>query len=85
MLSWQWAYEVGEQPMRAPLGRQATGEGFRDQAAERRMLAALAGPLTEFGLTADEPAPVDATARHGHGPIPHRGAAAARRPIRGAG
>ena len=63
VLSWQWAYEVGEQPMRAPLGRQATGEGFRDQAAERRTLAALAGPLTEFGLTADEPAP--ATRLHG--------------------
>jgi hypothetical protein len=38
-VSWEWAYQVGDSELRAPLGADAAG--FRDLAAEARLLAAL--------------------------------------------
>jgi superfamily II DNA or RNA helicase len=50
-LRWEWAYRVGDARLRAPLGP-ADDAGFRDPAAERRLLADLTGPLAEIGLPA---------------------------------
>ena len=40
-VSWEWAYRVGDSELRAPLG--ADTAGFRDPAAEARLLASLEG------------------------------------------
>ncbi|MDQ3631135.1 MAG: SNF2-related protein, partial [Actinomycetota bacterium] len=55
-VGWEWAYRVGAETRRAPLGTTAAGPGFRDPAAERAILAgtALAGTgLARFGLIDD--------------------------------
>ncbi|HVH23161.1 MAG TPA: DEAD/DEAH box helicase [Pseudonocardia sp.] len=62
-LTWEWAYEVGDRPVRAQLGPSTAAEGVRDRAAERQILTALAGELAELGLPADGPAPI--TRLHG--------------------
>jgi len=47
--AWEWAYQVGETPRRAPLGGEAAGgPGFRDREAERAILADTV--LTQTGL-----------------------------------
>ena len=42
-IDWEWAYEVAGQVLRTPL-RGGTDDGFRDLAAERRVLASLTIP-----------------------------------------
>jgi len=49
-LSWEWAYQVGECPLRAPLEAGGPDDGYRDLAAERALLAALDMPLDRYGL-----------------------------------
>jgi superfamily II DNA or RNA helicase len=48
-VSWQWAYRVGDSPQRAPLAA-GPGDGYRDLAAERALLAGLDLPLGQYGL-----------------------------------
>jgi superfamily II DNA or RNA helicase len=48
-VSWEWAYEVGQARMRAPLGRPGLDEGYRDPAKERSVLDTLAAPFEQFG------------------------------------
>ena len=38
-LSWEWAYRVGDSPLRAPLKPGGPEDGYRDLAAERALLA----------------------------------------------
>jgi len=47
-LSWEWSYQVGGAPRRAPLGADGGGPGHRDLDAERRILAGTV--LSETGL-----------------------------------
>jgi superfamily II DNA or RNA helicase len=49
-VSWEWAYRVGESPLRAALQAGSPADGFRDFAAERAILAGLDLPLERFGL-----------------------------------
>ena len=50
-LHWEWAYEVGETGLRAPLG--AAREPFRDPETEARVLAALSLPPDLPGVPAE--------------------------------
>lgn len=57
-VNWEWAYRVGDSPQRAPLGAGGPGDGYRDLAAERALLAGLDLPLGRYGLlTRDDGAP----------------------------
>ena len=47
-VSWEWAYHVGDAELRAPL--EADAAGFRDPAAEARVLAALDLPAVSPGI-----------------------------------
>jgi superfamily II DNA or RNA helicase len=49
-VSWEWAYRVGESPLRAALQAGSPADGFRDFAAERAIMAGLDLPLERFGL-----------------------------------
>jgi superfamily II DNA or RNA helicase len=49
-LSWEWAYRVGDSPLRAPLEAGGPDDGYRDLAAERALLAGLDMPLDRYGL-----------------------------------
>ena len=49
-LSWEWAYQVGDSPLRVPLEAAGTDDGYRDLAAERALLAGLDLPLDRYGL-----------------------------------
>jgi superfamily II DNA or RNA helicase len=49
-VSWQWAYRVGDSPLRAPLDSEGPDDGYRDLAAERALLARLDLPLDRYGL-----------------------------------
>jgi superfamily II DNA or RNA helicase len=49
-VSWEWAYRVGDSPQRAPLAAAGPGDGYRDLAAERALLAGLDLPLGRYGL-----------------------------------
>jgi superfamily II DNA or RNA helicase len=59
-VSWEWAYQVGESRQRAPLDAAGPGDGYRDLAAERVLLAGLELPLDRYGLAGRGvgPAPV---------------------------
>ena len=48
-LEWEWAYRVGDSPLRAPLGCEPD-DGYRDPAAEQALLATLDFPLEHYGL-----------------------------------
>jgi len=48
--SWEWAYQVGDSRLRAPLDPRAPGDGYRDLDAERMLVANLDVPLDRFGL-----------------------------------
>jgi superfamily II DNA or RNA helicase len=64
-VSWEWAYQVGDSPLRAPLAAGGPDDVYRDLAAERALLAGLDLPLDQYGLlTHDDgvPAPVPALA-----------------------
>jgi superfamily II DNA or RNA helicase len=43
-ISWEWAYEVAGQVVRAPTHRDPASDAFRDREAERRVLSALRLP-----------------------------------------
>lgn len=49
-VSWEWAYRVGDSPLRAPLEADGPDDGYRDLAAERALLARLDLPLERYGL-----------------------------------
>ena len=49
-MSWEWAYQVGDSPLRAPLEADGPDDGYRDLAAERALLAGLDLPLDRYGL-----------------------------------
>ena len=49
-ISWEWAYEVGDSRLRAPLYPDPPDAGFRDSDQERAILADLDIPLDRFGL-----------------------------------
>ena len=49
-VSWEWAYRVGESPLRTPLEPGGPDDGYRDLAAERALLARLDLPLDRYGL-----------------------------------
>ena len=49
-VSWEWAYRVGDSPLRAPLEPAGPDDGYRDLAAERTLLDGLALPLDRYGL-----------------------------------
>jgi superfamily II DNA or RNA helicase len=48
-LSWEWAYQVGDSPLRAPLEAAGPDDGYRDLAAEQALLAGLDVPLDRYG------------------------------------
>ncbi len=59
-LTWEWAYEVAGQVLRAPLHGAVAADGLRDREAERRVLASLTLPpaLSPDGLASpDRPGP----------------------------
>jgi superfamily II DNA or RNA helicase len=47
---WEWAYRVGDSPLRAPLEADGLDDGYRDLAAEQALLARLDLPLSRYGL-----------------------------------
>jgi hypothetical protein len=49
-VSWEWAYRIGDSPLRAPLEADGPGDRYRDPAAERALLARLGFPLDRYGL-----------------------------------
>ena len=49
-VSSEWAYQVGDSPLRAPLEAEGPDDGYRDLAAERALLAGLDLPLDRYGL-----------------------------------
>jgi superfamily II DNA or RNA helicase len=49
-VSWEWAYQVGDSPLRTALEADGAGDGYRDLAAERALLAGLDLPLGRYGL-----------------------------------
>ena len=49
-LSWEWAYRIGDSPLRAPLEADGPDDGYRDLAAEQALLAGLDVPLDRYGL-----------------------------------
>ncbi len=50
-LSWEWAYRVGDSPLRAPLETGGPDDGYRDLTAERALLTGLDVPLDRYGLS----------------------------------
>jgi superfamily II DNA or RNA helicase len=55
-VSWEWAYQVGDAPLRTPLESDGSSDGYRDLAAERALLAGLDLPLDRYGLVSAGPA-----------------------------
>ncbi len=49
-IGWEWAYEVGDSQLRAPLTPSGADDGYRDAAQEQAVLDALDVPLDRFGL-----------------------------------
>jgi superfamily II DNA or RNA helicase len=58
-IGWEWAYQVGDSPLRAPLHPGPRQAGYRDLDAERAILAGLDAPLDRFGLLPADPMPAD--------------------------
>ena len=54
-VSWEWAYQVGDSPLRVPLDADGTGDGYRDLAAERALPVGLDLPLDSYGLLSPSP------------------------------
>jgi superfamily II DNA or RNA helicase len=54
-VSWEWAYEVGDSRLRAPLYPDPSDAGFRDLDREQAILANLDIPLDRFGLLCADP------------------------------
>ncbi|MGI9003763.1 MAG: SNF2-related protein [Pseudonocardia sp.] len=53
-VSWEWAYEVGDAQVRAPLTPSGADDEYRDLVMERAVLDALDVPLDRFGLRGDD-------------------------------
>ncbi len=53
-VGWEWAYQVGDSQLRAPLHPAAAEAGYRDPDAERIAVADLDLPLDRFGLLAPD-------------------------------
>jgi superfamily II DNA or RNA helicase len=49
-VSWEWAYRVGDSPLRVPLEADGPDDGYRDLSAERALLARLDLPLDRYRL-----------------------------------
>ena len=54
-MSWEWAYRVGDSPLRTPLEPGGPDDGYRDLAAERTLLDGLGLPLDRYGLELSGP------------------------------
>ena len=54
-VSWEWAYEVGESQVRAPLVPSGADDGYRDPAKERAVLDALDVPLDRLAPRGGDP------------------------------
>jgi superfamily II DNA or RNA helicase len=54
-ISWEWAYEVGDSRLRAPLHPDQSDAGFRDLDQEQAILADLNISLDRFGLLRADP------------------------------
>ena len=54
-VSWEWAYQVGDSPLRTPLEAGGPDDGYRDLAAEQVLLAGLDLPLDRYGLPGPAP------------------------------
>jgi hypothetical protein len=65
-VSWEWAYRIGDSPLRAPLLPDAPDDGYRDAAAERALLTRLDLPLGRYGLLAPGGDVPGAPAPHTH-------------------
>ncbi|HEY0803785.1 MAG TPA: SNF2-related protein, partial [Pseudonocardiaceae bacterium] len=52
---WDWAYQVGEERRRAPLGTGESEDGYRDLDAEHEILANLDVPFDHIDLTRADP------------------------------
>jgi superfamily II DNA or RNA helicase len=48
-VSWEWAYRVGDSPLRTPLEEGGPDDGYRDLAAERALLGRLELLLDRYG------------------------------------
>ncbi|RSM42464.1 helicase [Amycolatopsis balhimycina DSM 5908] len=59
-LGWEWAYQIGESQVRAPLTPARPEDGFRDPERERAILAGLDFPAEQFGPALVDPASPDA-------------------------
>ena len=49
-VSWEWAYRIGDSPLRAPVDQAREDDGFRDPAAEQAILTSIELHLDRFGL-----------------------------------
>ena len=88
-VSWEWAYRVGDSPLRAPLEADGPDDGYRDLAAERALLARLDLPLEPLRPAQARPMaspaldgprlPRHPPDRHRHDAVHDRAAAAAGR------
>lgn len=54
-VDWEWAYQIGDSTLRAPLLPTPFGDGYRDVDRERALLASLDIPFEQYGLLADDP------------------------------
>jgi superfamily II DNA or RNA helicase len=55
-VSWEWAYQVGDSGFRVPPQPGSPAPGYRDVAAERRVLAGIEVPFGRYGLPPPGPA-----------------------------
>ncbi len=49
-LNWEWAYQVGDSPLRLPLEAGGPEDGYRDLPGEKALLAGLDLPFDRYGL-----------------------------------
>ena len=49
-VTWEWAYRVGDSPLRVPPDPPDADDGYRDPAAEQAILASIESHLARFGL-----------------------------------
>ena len=49
-VAWEWAYQVGDSPLRTPVEAAAPADGYRDAERRERAAGQLDLPLDRFGL-----------------------------------
>ena len=54
-ISWEWAYQIGDERFRLPADQGPPVPAYRDLAAERRIVAGLELPLQRYGLLRSGP------------------------------